>query len=161
MEKIKILLHSKKLTIVLGIITVLFGIAFYFAYFAKLGPCYQAYSLTYVPFPYDFSEVKFNKVAEEKMNCSAEAVRFINGDSREWSLEERDIKEGLKIYHFDIAHMDFVENNGRKYAFVNDRNGNDALLGFIENTFIYITNEKEQKLSKEDMIGMFNGLTKK
>lgn len=160
MQAFKRFLYTKKVMAGLGIAAVALGIILMLVVLPK-GTCYPVYTLTYIPSPYTLSEVKFNKVAEGTMNCSVEAVRYINGDSMDWSLEQREKEIGLKTYRFDIKHMDFVEENGRKYAIVNDRNNNPALLGFIDNTFIYITNTKEQKLSKEDMVAMFTSLQKK
>lgn len=153
-------LYSRKTTIGLGITAVILAMLLVFG-FPQKSNCYSVFALTYVPPPYNFSEVKFNKAAEGKTNCSTEAVRFINGDQFDWSLEEREEKAGLKTYRFDLTHMNFTEENGRRYTFVSDRNGNPALLGFIDNTLIYITNTKEPKLLQEDMLRMFNGLQKK
>lgn len=159
MEKIKSFLYSKKVTIGLTIIAILLGGIFAFSYFPK-GKCYDVYALTYVPLSYDLSQIRFNKEAEKKSSCSTEGVRFVNGESIDWVLEEEHAEEGVRTHNFDLTHMNFVEKNGRKYTFVNDRNGNQALLGFIDNTFIYLNNENGQKLSKEDMIVMFDSLKK-
>lgn len=160
MQVFKRFLYTKKVMAGLGIAAVALGIILMLVVLPK-GTCYPVYTLTYIPSPYTLSEVKFNKVAEGAMNCTTEAVRYINGDSMDWSLEEREKEIGLKTYRFDTKHMEFSEENGRKYAFVNDRNNNPALLGFIENTFVYITNTTKQKLSREDMIAIFKGLQKK
>lgn len=161
MEHVKRFFYSKKSTAGLGIIAIALGIGLVAFFLFQQRNCYPVYDLTYVPPVYDLSQVKFNKVAQSARNCSTEAVRFINGDSFEWSLEEREKETGLKTYRFDTRHMNFVEMNGRRYTFVSDRNGNPALLGFIENTFVYITNTQEPKLSKEDMVRMFDTLRKK
>lgn len=149
---------SKKTTIVLVIIAFLIGVALYFLV-AKTN-CFEIYTPTHIPYGDNILKIDQQDLTR---SCEERAARFADelGEEREWVIEERNAAEGIKTYHFDTTHMKFREGNGRKYTFVTDTNGKQALLGFIDNTFIFINNtQRGAKLSQEEMVKLFHSLKK-
>lgn len=158
MHNLKRIIMSKKTTIALVIISLIIGTALYFL-IAK-NNCFEIYTPTYTPYGDNILKIDEQDLAR---SCEDGAVRFTDelGEEREWVIEERNATEGTKVYQFDTSHMQFREGNGRKYTFVTDQNGKQALLGFIDNTFVFINNtQRGAKLSQEEMVKLFHSLKK-
>lgn len=155
MEKIKQIFKSKKATIILLAAIVILGVIFYKT--SSLNNCFTIYQPTFVPQNQKAIQININDLSKP---CETRAAWFAdsNSEDKKWEIEERNAKSGPKIYKFDTTHMNFQEGKSGRYTFVSDRNGKPALLGFIENTFIYITNNQGETLSQSDMAAVFNSL---
>lgn len=120
----------------------------------KNNNCLTVYAPTYLPQGDSISQKRVD------MKDCPKAVSFV-GTISKWEAEEKNADEGVKIYRFNTSSMKFEERNGRKYTFVNDRDNKPSLLGFIENTFVFITNSRtDSQLSEEEMVKIFEGLEK-
>lgn len=155
---LKRIMMSKKTTIVLVIISLIIGASLYFI--ISKNKCFEIYTPTYTPYGDNFFKIDEQDLTR---SCEERAARFADelGEEREWVIEERNATEGTKTYQFDTSHMQFRGGNGKKYTFVTDQNGRQALLGFIDNTFIFINNtQRGAKLSQDEMIKLFHSLQK-
>ncbi|HLD25916.1 MAG TPA: hypothetical protein VJC05_02655 [Candidatus Andersenbacteria bacterium] len=118
--------------------------------------CFTVYQPTYVPAG---QTVQAIDALDLSRPCPERAARFApDPDNKPWEIEERTVDTGLATYQFNLEHLTFTESADRKYTFVQDRNSQPALLGFIDDTFVYITNAKSGPLTKDDMAKIFAGL---